>query len=247
MNQIEINNLVCTYYNKKTKELTRALDGVNGFFELGKTTAIVGENGCGKTTLLKVIAGLLPYDEGTIYYNGRDIDEIYVEERKFAYISQDVFLFPKKTVFDNLSLPLLSEKMPKDQIRQEIYNISKKMKIDFLLTRKPNELSIGQIQLINLAKILLKKADVYLLDEPFSNIDQKTLIKVRKILMDEIKENKATCIFVTHNIDNILHMADNVIIIENGKILEFGSKNAIFHTKSNKIKEIIGVDNEDTK
>lgn len=228
---LEICNLTCTYYNKKTKEVTTALSNVDIVFPLKKITALIGKIGSGKTTLLKIIGGILPYDSGELLYDSIDLDRVYVEDRNFSYIDQNPILYPKKTVFDNLALPLLQLKMKKEEIRETIYKISREYKIDYLLTRKPKELSIGQIQMINFVKAQLKKPELYLLDEPFSNMDLKTNLKIRKKLKDVINDTDSTCIIATHNINDVLYLADYVVVLDEGKVVAQGSVDEIFHSK----------------
>lgn len=228
MDHLTITNLVYTYYNKKTKEVNLALDNISLEIPLGKTTAIIGKIGSGKTTLIKIIGGILPYDSGDLYYKGKNLDKIYVEDRNFSYISQTISLNDKKTVFDNLCMPLLSTKMKKDDIRELIYKVAHDFKIDYLLTRKPRELSIGQIQMVNLAKSVLKNPELFLLDEPFSNLDLKTSTKLRSILKNIISKNNSTCIIATHNINDVLYLADYIVVLDEGTLVEYGKKEIIY-------------------
>ncbi len=233
MDFLEIKNLSLTYYNKKTKIEVEALKNLSIDIELGKITVIIGEIGSGKSSLVKVICGILPYDKGNIFYKGKNIDDIYIEDRKFAYVSQEISLFPKKTIFDNLCVPLLNKKIPKEDIRQRVYKIAEDFGIQFLLSRKPTEISIGQIQKVNLAKTILREPEIYILDEPFSNLDLNSTLQLREMLKTMIKKNNSTCIFVTHNINDALYLADNVIVMKNSEIIESGKKDVVFH--SNKL------------
>lgn len=244
MDFLEIKNLSLTYYNKKTKVVVDALKNVSINFELGKITVIVGEIGSGKSSLVKVICGILPYDKGDILYKGKNIDDIYVEDRNFAYICQDVILFPKKTVFDNLCVSLLGKKIKKEEIRERVYKIAEEFNIEFLLGRKPKEISVGQIQRVNLAKTFLRNPDIYILDEPFSNLDLKTNLELRKKLKYKIKDNNSTCIFVTHNINDALYLADNVIVMKDSEIIASGKKDIVFHSNNPEVISLLHAEEE---
>lgn len=247
MSTLEISNLTHTYINKRTKESCLALDNISLSFPLGKTTAIIGKIGSGKTTLLKIIGGILPYDEGSLIYDGVDLDTAYVEDRNFSYVSQTPLLYPKKTVFDNLALPLLEAKQKKEAIRETIYEVSRDYKIDYLLTRKPKELSIGQIQTINFVKATLKKPELFLLDEPFSNLDLKSNLRMRKKLKEILLETKATCLLATHNINDVLYLADYIVVLEEGKVVASSSKEELFQSKDPIVRSLLHAEEKENE
>lgn len=247
MNLIEVKNLTVSYQNSRKKETVRALNNFSINFKKNAITTLVGQIGCGKTTLIRAILGVLPYDSGTILYNGENIDKTYIEDRSFAYVSQNIFLYPRKTIFDNLAFPLLEMKMKKDDIRNKVYEIAEKYDVHYLLTRKPNQLSIGQVQKISLIKALIRDPEVLFLDEPFSNLDLQTTLEIRKIVKEYVKNNNKTCILVTHNINDALYLSDEIAVMDNGELVKQGEPKLIFASEEKLISEIFhaGEINED--
>ena len=217
MHKLKINNLTVEYQYEN--EVIKAIDNLSLNVQNEKITVIIGKSGCGKTTLLKSILGLLKIKDGEILYNDEEISKISVQNRKFSYVSQNVVLFPHLTIFDNIALPLKEQKVKPGEIYKRVNSISNFFEIEKLLSRKPDQLSVGQQQKIQLAKALIKEANLYLFDEPFANLDEVTRQSLRHYLKCYQEEYGLTMIFITHRIDEAMSLADNLIVMDNGKIV----------------------------
>lgn len=214
MKKLVIKNLYSSY--KVKKEKIEVLKGISMELAQNEIIVILGPSGCGKTTLLKLICGTLSPDEGQIIFSGIDSNHLSTPERNLAYVSQNFFTYDYLTVYNNIALPLKAQKIPLDEIERRVYSVSKKLEIDFLLSRKPNALSGGQRQKVALARALVKNPDIYLFDEPFSNLDPLIRIELRKEIKKIKAEYNASMIFVTHDINDALDIADRILIMENG-------------------------------
>ena len=214
MKRLVIENLYTSY--KIKKEVVNVLKGVS--LELGHNEIIVilGPSGCGKTTLLKNICGTLDYDSGSILINGIDANRLSTQERNLAFVSQSFFTYDYLTVYNNIALPLKAMKVPIEEIERRVNYISEKLGIDFLLSRKPKVLSGGQRQKVALARALVKNPDIYLFDEPFSNLDPLIRVELRKEIKKIKAEYNASMIFVTHDINDAIDLADRVFVMEDG-------------------------------
>ncbi len=212
---IEIKNLKVSYYNNK--ETTLALDDVSVSFINGKNTAIIGPSGCGKTTLIRAICGFLDY-EGTILADGKNYSSIDYKKRNLSYVDQSITLNPNIDVYNNIATPLIISKTNRSEIDKRIKKIANDLGIARCLSLFPSQLSIGQSQLALLAKSIVKKPDLLLLDEAFSNLDQNSKKLFIKVIKEEQKEHSLTTLFITHNYDEIYELADYVVVMEKGKI-----------------------------
>ena len=214
MKRLVIKNLYSSY--KVKKEKIEVLKGISLELDQNEIIVILGPSGCGKTTLLKLICGTLSPDDGEMIFSGIDGNNLSTPERNLAYVSQNFFTYDYLTVYNNIALPLKAQKIPLDEIERRVYAVSKKLEIDFLLSRKPKALSGGQRQKVALARALVKHPDIYLFDEPFSNLDPLIRIELRKEIKKIKTEYNASMIFVTHDINDALDIADRILIMENG-------------------------------
>lgn len=227
---LKIENIFAMYIQKKEKVL--ALQDVSFVVESGDFLSIVGPSGCGKTTLLKCISGLMSY-AGKISIDDVDIEQIEIKNRNISYISQHNNLYPKMTVFDNIAYPLKLLKMPYDEINTTVNDVAKMLDIEFLLTRKPKQLSIGQQQKIAIAKAIARHADLYLFDEPLSALDEESKIELKIILKKLNEKLDATFIYVTHNFKEALALSNKIIVMNNGKIEQIGTPKEVFNNPVN--------------
>lgn len=220
MPKITINDLTYLYIDKKKNTGVAAICNLNAVIENNSFSVIIGESGCGKTTLLKLLTGLLKPHEGSIYFDNNDITKLDANERNLSYISQEFALYPHLTVFDNIAYPLKISKVPSEEIRLRVNEMLKMLDLVPYQTRKPRHLSIGQRQRVALGRALVKRPSLILLDEPFSNLDEP----LRKELIDLIKEIKnklpITFIYVTHRLDEIKFVGTNVLVLHNGTIVQ---------------------------
>lgn len=231
MYKLKIEKLNAYYTNKKNK--TKVLDDFSLNLKQGELLVILGPSGCGKTTLLKCITGTLDYDEGYIEINGIDAQRLSIKDRNLAYVSQSFFTYGFMSVYNNIALPLKAQKVPIEEIEQRVLEISKKLEIDYLLSRRPKQLSGGQQQKVALARALIKNPDIYLFDEPLSNLDPLVKVELKKTIKKIKEEYNATMIFVTHDINDAIYLADRVIIMNDGKIVEEGNINEMIKNPSN--------------
>ena len=223
MGIIEFKNFSCYYRRKKEKDYIVALDNISFSIKRGEVVSIVGPSGCGKTTFLKSILGLSKLVEGNIYINGQDINTIAIKDLNIGYIWQEYVLFPNLTIFGNLAFPLKTMKTPQKEIDSRVKEIAEKFGITNLLTRKPNQLSGGQIQKVCIAKAIIKNPEFILFDEPFANIDPSFRKGLLMLINDIHEQYNTTMIFVTHDLNEAFTIADRVIVMENGEIKECGT------------------------
>ena len=215
MPSIEIKDLKVTYYND-TKE-TLALDGVNVSFINDKIAAVIGPSGCGKTTLLRTICGFLDY-EGTITSDGVDYSTIDYKKRNMSYIDQSVTINPNIDVYNNIADPLIINKVNRLEIDKWIKKIAIDLGIDRFLSLFPSQLSAGQVQLVLLAKAIVKEPDLLLFDEAFSGVDPGSKKRVFDVIKSQRENHPLTMIFVSHNYEEIAALADYVVVMDKGKV-----------------------------
>lgn len=223
MPKITINNLTYYYIDKKKKTGIAPICNLNTTIENNSFTIIIGESGTGKTTLLKLIAGTLKPNEGTIYFDNDDVTLVDANNRKLSYISQEFALYPHLTVFDNIAYPLKIAKVPSEEIRIRVNEMLSLLELTSYQSRKPKQLSIGQRQRVALARALVKKPQLILLDEPLSNLDEKLKVESVKLLNDIKNKFAITFIYVTHRLDEVKNIGTNLLILHNGEIVQEGT------------------------
>lgn len=209
-----------------------ALDGVSLTFPPGQLTALLGPSGCGKTTLLRIIAGLENADAGTVYLDGEDATNIHVRDRKIGFVFQHYALFKHMSVSDNIAfgLRVQSRKLrpSEDQISQKVNQLLELVQLDHLGGRHPSQLSGGQRQRIALARALAIEPRVLLLDEPFGALDAKVRKDLRGWIRRLHDELHFTSIFVTHDQDEALEIADQVVLMNHGRIEQIGKPDDVY-------------------
>ena len=229
----------------KSYENNLILDNFNLEINRGEFLTIIGSSGCGKTTVLKLINGLLTPEAGNIYVEGKDIGEVdqIKLRRKIGYAIQGIGLFPHMSIEKNISYVLnLISKKDKVKIDKKVRELIKLVGMDEdVLKRNPSELSGGQRQRIGIARALAAEPHILLMDEPFGAVDEIT----RKMLQEEIikihKELGVTIIFVTHDIREALKLGTKVLVMDKGQIIQYDSPSKIQENpKSDFVKELIG-------
>ncbi len=216
----------------KTFGAFRALNNINLDLEPGKLVALLGPSGCGKTTLLRVIAGLEWPDEGRIIIDGRDTDTLHARERNVGFVFQHYALFRHMTVFDNVAFGLRvkprAERASEDEIRARVHELLNLVQLDWQADRYPAQLSGGQRQRIALARALAVRPQVLLLDEPFGALDAQVRKELRKWLRELHDELHITSIFVTHDQDEALEVADKIVLVNQGRIEQTGDVQDVY-------------------
>ena len=200
----------------------------------GETLSILGPSGCGKTTLLKVIAGLIKPDSGEILYDSRPIDETPMADRGIGMVFQNYALYPHLEARDNMGFYDLIRKQP-EKIPERIRNIVAIMgvEIEHLLSRKPPTLSGGEQQRIAIARCLARDPQLFLFDEPLSNLDAKLRVETRIQLKRLLRHYAITSVYVTHDQNEAIALADRIAIMSAGKIVQSGSYQALYNTPTN--------------
>ncbi len=209
-----------------------ALKGVSLDFPSGELVALLGPSGCGKTTLLRIIAGLESADSGQVLLSGQDASHTHVRERQVGFVFQHYALFKHMSVFDNVAFGLRVK--PKRQrpseavIRKKVENLLELVQLGWLHDRFPAQLSGGQRQRIALARALAVEPSVLLLDEPFGALDAKVRKELRRWLRRLHDELHITSIFVTHDQEEALEVADRVVLMNQGRVEQVGSPNEVY-------------------
>ena len=198
----------------------------------GELIALLGPSGCGKTTLLRIIAGLETPDEGEIWFHGEDTTRQHVRERRVGFVFQHYALFRHMSVFENVAFGLRvrprSERPSEETIREKVHDLLKLVQLDWLADRYPSQLSGGQRQRIALARALAVEPKVLLLDEPFGALDAQVRKELRRWLRRLHDELHVTSVFVTHDQDEALEVADRVVVMNEGRIEQVGTPDEIY-------------------
>jgi molybdate transport system ATP-binding protein len=194
----------------------------------GEILALIGENGCGKTTVLNLVSGLITPDSGTISLDGHqfyDDEKINVraEARNIGYMFQNYALFPHMSVYDNVAFGLRARKMPPLEVEKKVRHMLEQRGLWELRDEKATRLSGGQKQKVALSRALVIDPCILLLDEPLSSLDAETQVAMRVELRTRIKEFGMPCIMVTHNVKDAIEIADRVCLVEKGRIKIMGA------------------------
>lgn len=233
MAKVELHNITKEFKN------TVALDNINLTINDNEFFVLFGPAGAGKTTLLKIIAGAEFPEVGTVKIGGKIMNQTESRERNVSMVFENYALYPNLSVYNNIASPLRSRlyRQNKNDIENAVVNITKKLKIDNLLDRKPTQLSNGQRQRVALGRSLVRKPDVFLLDEPLAHLDAR----LRNLMRAELKEMQSsinsTTIYVTHDYMEAMSLADRIAVLNEGKIIQIGSAIEMYYLPHN---EFIG-------
>ncbi len=210
----------------------KALNDVSLDIESGELVALLGPSGCGKTTLLRIIAGLETADQGNILFSGEDTTDVHVRERNVGFVFQHYALFRHMTVFDNVAFGLRMKpratRPSEIVIKQKVHDLLGLVQLDWLADRYPAQLSGGQRQRIALARALAVEPKVLLLDEPFGALDAKVRKELRRWLRRLHDDLHVTSIFVTHDQEEALEVADRVVLMNSGQVEQIGSPQEVW-------------------
>jgi len=223
---------------------TRVLDRVSLGVERGEMIALLGSSGCGKTTLLRSIAGFVVPDEGTIRVGGDDITRLPPEKRETAMMFQSYALWPHMTVAGNIAYGLKMRGWKSDRIATRVADMLKLLQLDGFTERRVTQLSGGQRQRVALGRALAVDPHLLLLDEPMSNLDYKVRVELRHELRALQRRIGITAVYVTHDREEALTLADRIAVIDAGRIVQLGTPEEIFHRpQSAFVAGFMGADN----
>jgi multiple sugar transport system ATP-binding protein len=193
----------------------------------------VGPSGCGKSTTLRMIAGLEEISEGELYIGDRKVNDVAPKDRDIAMVFQNYALYPHMNVFDNMAFGLKLRKFKKDDIKQRVDDAAKILGIENLLDRKPKELSGGQRQRVALGRAIVREPQVFLMDEPLSNLDAKLRVQMRAEITKLHQRLQTTFVYVTHDQTEAMTMADRIVVMKDGVILQVGAPRELYNTPDN--------------
>ena len=226
MSNIELKNVSKTFSKNKT-----VLNDINICSNENEFITIVGSSGCGKTTLLRIIAGLETLSSGQILINGIDVTNDNM--RDVGMVFQNYALYPHMTVYENIAFPLKMQKVKKSVIKTKVFNIAEMLDINDCLKRKPRTLSGGQKQRVAIGRAMIKNPEIFLFDEPLSNLDASLKIKMRDEIISLHKKVKSMFIYVTHDQSEAMAMGERMIVLNNGVIQQFDTPQNIYNYPQN--------------
>jgi sn-glycerol 3-phosphate transport system ATP-binding protein len=206
----------------------QVIHGVNAEIHNGEFVVIVGPSGCGKSTLLRMVAGLEEISGGELYIGDRMVNNLEPAQRDIAMVFQNYALYPHMTNFDNMAYGLKIAKVPKEEIRARVDKAAKILELGHLLTRKPRELSGGQRQRVAMGRAIVRQPQVFLFDEPLSNLDAKLRAQTRLEIQKLHRELGITSLFVTHDQVEAMTLAERMIVMNAGNMEQFGTPEEVY-------------------
>lgn len=219
-----------------------ALENFSLEISSGEFMVLLGPSGCGKTTVLRCIAGLTDITSGEIYIGGELVNKLPPKDRDVAMVFQNYSLYPHMNVYDNIAFPLKMRRVQKTKINESVQKIAKLLDIDNLLGRKPKEISGGQMQRVALGRALVREPKIFLMDEPLSNLDAKLRTEMRVEIKKLQEKVGITTLYITHDQAEAMSMADNVGIMDSGKLLQLDSPQKVYTEPANRfVASFIGV------
>ena len=205
-----------------------AVSGVSMSAERGEIVCLLGPSGCGKTTLLRLIAGLEEPDAGSVAFDGRVLDGLTPRERGFGLMFQDLALFPHMDVYGNVSFGLRMQRRSKEEVKRRVGELLELVDLAGFARRKVHELSGGERQRVALARSLAAKPRLLMLDEPLGSLDRSLRESLQTQVRSILKEVGLTAVYVTHDRDEAFSMADSMVVMERGEIVQVGSPEDLF-------------------
>ncbi|MFI3276340.1 ABC transporter ATP-binding protein, partial [Vibrio sp.] len=217
----------------------KAVHGVDLNIREGEFMVFVGPSGCAKSTTLRMIAGLEDISEGDVYIGDKRVNELPPKDRGISMVFQNYALYPHMSVYDNMAFGLKQQKLPKHEINERIEDAAKTLDIEHLLNNKPGEMSGGQRQRVALGRAMVRKPDVFLFDEPLSNLDAKLRVSTRVSiaqLHNNLKQEgqNATMIYVTHDQVEAMTLGDRICVLNQGEIMQVDTPMNLYQYPANK-------------
>jgi multiple sugar transport system ATP-binding protein len=225
-------NVMLKNLTKKFDEVV-AVNNVNLEIADREFVVLVGPSGCGKTTTLRMIAGLEEITEGEIYINDRLVNKLAPKDRNIAMVFQSYALYPHMKVFDNMAFGLKMRKVPKEDMKERVNKAAEILGIEELLSRKPRQLSGGQRQRVALGRAIVRDPEVFLFDEPLSNLDAKLRVQMRTELKKLHERLQATVVYVTHDQVEAMTMGDRIVVMKDGLVQQVGDPLELYNRPAN--------------
>jgi multiple sugar transport system ATP-binding protein len=206
------------------------LHGISFDIQDGEFFVLLGPTGAGKTTTLRIIAGLEKQDSGSVNFDGTPVDPLSPAERDIAFVFQQYSLYPTMSVYDNLAFPLRSplRKTPESEVKQRVTHVAEILRISHLLERKTARLSGGEMQRVSIGRAIVRNPRIFLMDEPLSNLDAKLREALRIELEHIQKTQHSTTLYVTHDQVEALTLADRIAVLRQGRIVQTGAPQDIY-------------------
>lgn len=232
MAKVTLQNLV-KEYEGDSKEPFRAVKSINLEIKDQEFMVLVGPSGCGKSTTLRMIAGLEDITDGEILIGDRIVNNVVPKDRKIAMVFQNYALYPHMTVFDNMAFGLKIQKQPREEIRTRVMEAAEILGITTMLDRKPKALSGGQRQRVAVGRAIVRKPEVFLFDEPLSNLDAKMRVQMRTEISKLHARLSATMIYVTHDQVEAMTMGDRICVMKDGNIMQVADPLELYNNPNN--------------
>lgn len=224
--KIQLLNIV-----KEYKKGTKAVDDVSFEAMPNEFLVLVGPSGCGKSTILRMIAGLEDIGSGQLLFNDKLMNDIEPGKRNIGMVFQNYALYPHLTVAENLAFPLkIQNKSDKIEISKRVKDISEIIGLNDLLDRRPKQLSGGQRQRVALGRALIRKPDIFLFDEPLSNLDAKLRVQMRNEIINLHYRAETTSVYVTHDQTEAMTMGNRIAVLNDGKLMQIGTPDEVYNT-----------------
>ena len=227
MASISLHQVTKTYGSGK--QALQVLHGVSADIRDREFVVIVGPSGCGKSTLLRMVAGLEEISSGTISIGDRVVNDLEPAERDIAMVFQNYALYPHMSVFDNMAYGLKIAKVPKNEIRTRVDKAAQILELGHLLDRKPRALSGGQRQRVAMGRAIVRQPQLFLFDEPLSNLDAKLRVQTRLEIQKLHRELGITSLFVTHDQVEAMTLAERMIVMNSGHMEQFGTPEEVYN------------------
>lgn len=218
---------------KKSYDKTNIIKGVNLDIKDKEFLVLVGASGCGKSTILRMIAGLEDITDGELYIGDTKVNNVPPKDRDIAFVFQSYALYPHMSVRDNIAFGLKMRKTPKDVIEKKVQEAAKMLNLEDLLDRKPRQLSGGQRQRVALGRAIVREPKVFLMDEPLSNLDAKLRVQMRSEIKKLHEKLQTTFIYVTHDQTEALTMGDRIVVLDKGVIQQVDTPDNIYKNPQN--------------
>lgn len=228
MSQVELKNVVKIYDKKKI------INNVSLTVNDKEFLILIGSSGCGKSTILRMIAGLEDITSGEIFIDGKCVNNIHPKDRDIAFVFQNYALYPHMSVYENIAFPLKMRKMSKSDIDLKVKEAAQILNLTEYLNNKPKELSGGQKQRVALGRAIVRNPKVFLMDEPLSNLDAKLRVQMRAEIKKLHKKLQTTFIYVTHDQTEALTMGDRIAVIDSGVIQQTGTPFEVYNNPVNR-------------